>query len=689
MDIEQGETIWQPTPEEACSLQKHLVLYEGQANILGGDSEEEEVGMTYTVEAEQKIFALRTTEKYRACSFSIFKTEHPKLLIIPNTSGRFYFPRKPLEPGALDLLAYMNAKFVFVDKSLGKNLETLHRILSYQRCIAERKMLLTQLALAYIDPNEFAYAHTGEPGYMANTAGEVIHLVACVPVEVAVRKTERCFSELPVIWENLTYFMAPKTRILQRHGTEIPCSAFVRPMYQLGGRWYALTPQITPISDPQTLSPIQPGTFHYESPAGLAAGGIYDADEVEKLREQIMHPNERQAIANVIARGMAGQRPDLQGLSIAGVMDDTALTSIQDSIVKKLWNGFTLFGSLMSGLVGIFIVARGIKWLMDTFLHGKILYDLYGLSFALIGAIWDSVTSYLVHRRAKTVIPSRQRNSAPPATVATMPPVSDDNDSGSGNEATATLSGVRVSTEEQTELYPLVPVPPSTSREVEQYVTFTKARPKVFTGFRDLEESSVSSMCLRAIAINPRCRALRREALIFFDSGADVCLMKKELAESLNLRLEKVITGPMRTLGGVVDSVGHLVTCLLERPTGKPLELTFITKRDLCGALKISLISREEATRACEGLSYKQENLEEEPDILIGLDYFWDIVKSRSETLMGAYVIWTSLGPILTGYCDDCPEDDEDPSALVVFPDGPSPRGLPWPRREDMLTRNY
>ena len=223
-------------------------------------------------ETDQKLFALRVTTKYQACAFAVWKTEHPKLVIVSSTSGNFYFKMGEVPPGTLHMLTYLNTKFVFLDKTIGKRLEDLHYVLSHQRCLTERKALSTLLGLAGVSPSEFAYAYTGEPGYTANVVGEVIHLVRCHPVEVTVRSTDRCYSELPVTWNNRSGFMAPKTKLLQSQGAEITCSGFLRPMYRFHDNWYALTPDITRVPTPHQLGPAPPSSYRYESPAHLATG---------------------------------------------------------------------------------------------------------------------------------------------------------------------------------------------------------------------------------------------------------------------------------------------------------------------------------------------------------------------------------------------------------------------------------
>ena len=63
----------------------------------------------------------------------------------------------------------------------------------------------------------------------------------------------------------------------------------------------------------------------------------------------------------------------------------------------KLLANFFLFGSATAGIFGILLTIKIIKFGLDTVIHGVALHQVYGFSFHLLGAIWDSVTQVLLH----------------------------------------------------------------------------------------------------------------------------------------------------------------------------------------------------------------------------------------------------------------------------------------------------
>ncbi|KAH0946603.1 hypothetical protein HN011_012081, partial [Eciton burchellii] len=68
-------------------------------------------------------------------------------------------------------------------------------------------------------PDEMAFRIMKTPVYAAVTAGEVIHLIKCIPVECRARQTNECHNELPVTYQNQIYLFTPRFRILVKSGT--------------------------------------------------------------------------------------------------------------------------------------------------------------------------------------------------------------------------------------------------------------------------------------------------------------------------------------------------------------------------------------------------------------------------------------------------------------------------------------
>ena len=76
------------------------------------------------------------------------------------------------------------------------------------------------MSIATQAPDGFAFDLMKGPGYMAVVAGEVVHIVKCVPVEIKMKHGDTCFAELQVTRNNQTFFLTPRTHVLKTRGTE-------------------------------------------------------------------------------------------------------------------------------------------------------------------------------------------------------------------------------------------------------------------------------------------------------------------------------------------------------------------------------------------------------------------------------------------------------------------------------------
>lgn len=94
---------------------------------------------------------------------------------------------------------------------------SLYRDIITQKCELKKQVIQNTLSLAAIQSEEFAYRMMKSPGYMVVTSGEGIHIIKCVPIEVTLRKTNTCHTELPITFRNTSLFMTPKSHIVIRH----------------------------------------------------------------------------------------------------------------------------------------------------------------------------------------------------------------------------------------------------------------------------------------------------------------------------------------------------------------------------------------------------------------------------------------------------------------------------------------
>jgi hypothetical protein len=405
LDYEGGHTYWEPSPVDDCKLTRYDVLYEGLSNkIIETNTDAAPV---YSVESDGITFALTTKGIEEICGRTIIRTEHPKLMIFETKQKGTLIQRKPLIAENLDLFAYMNSKFIYVERHLRTQIREIYHDLLTHRCELERQVLENALSISTQAPDEFAYRLMRGPGYMAMIAGEAVHIIKCLPVEVKIRTTKECYEQLPVWHQNQTYFLSARTHVLVRTGTQITCNRLVPPMYAIGNKWFKLIPQLDEVQRPREMEPKAKLTWEYTNPISLAASGIYSDTELRKLRDHIMFPAERPAIINTIARGMAGESTDRQGISVSNLIDEDSIQKIIKSTWQSTWKGFLTFGTASAGVIGVILALRLVKLVVDTIVHGYALHEVYGWSIHLLASVWDSVTHLLLLLGTKKSRPTR------------------------------------------------------------------------------------------------------------------------------------------------------------------------------------------------------------------------------------------------------------------------------------------
>ncbi|CAD6223579.1 GSCOCG00013004001-RA-CDS, partial [Cotesia congregata] len=156
IDPEDGYTYWQSLPRKYCISDTYTILYSGGATRLKSKTE-----TVYSVNVRDTSFSLSMTGTETSCGVSLIRTEHPKLYIIA---------KKDLEtlekgnivasnPDNLDLFLYANAKFVYVEKYLRSQVQSLYLDVIKKRCMLEKEVLKNSLSIAATQPDEFAFRY--------------------------------------------------------------------------------------------------------------------------------------------------------------------------------------------------------------------------------------------------------------------------------------------------------------------------------------------------------------------------------------------------------------------------------------------------------------------------------------------------------------------------------------------------
>lgn len=399
VDLDRGYTFWKEFPEGHECMTKHYdILYKGLATKTTSN---ETKLIIFSMNSNDVTFSLIQKEITFHCNRNLIRTEHPKLLIFESKDDGYnnYLYQNDLlnnrDVVNFNLATYVNSKFVYVERHLGMQANELYINLLQKQCELEQNTIRNSLALASIAPDEFALDIMKQPGYLAMVAGEVVHLIKCIAIDVKLKHTSNCFDQLPVTVKNETWYMAPKTHILSRKAKQLDCNSIVPPYYKINNDWFKFLPSPTNAIKPNVFNPNTKIEWKYEDIRALATSGIYSQDDLQKLQQQIMFPMEKSALLNTIARQMAGVS-DIQSQGIENMFTEQTLWNLFIKGIYGFWEYLKEGGSVSSVLILLIIIWQFLKITIDTLLRGLMLHRIYGFSIHILGALFNSVTQFFL-----------------------------------------------------------------------------------------------------------------------------------------------------------------------------------------------------------------------------------------------------------------------------------------------------
>ena len=126
-------------------------------------------------------------------NYVLIRIVHPKLLIFETARGNTYLEKKQPLVENVDLITYINSKFIYVKRHIFRQMSKLYHDLLTHKCQIEKHVFKNSLFIANQAPDEFAFYLIKGPGYMSIIAKEVVHIVECIPIEVTFRQTDQCY----------------------------------------------------------------------------------------------------------------------------------------------------------------------------------------------------------------------------------------------------------------------------------------------------------------------------------------------------------------------------------------------------------------------------------------------------------------------------------------------------------------
>jgi hypothetical protein len=141
--------------------------------------------------------------------------------------------------------------------------------------VLEKQILQNALSLSSTARDQMAFRVKKTSGYTDVTAGEVILLIKCIPVECRAKQTNECHNEIPVTYQNQTYFLTPRSRIVIKSGTARDCDELLLIILKVHDSRFRSMPRLVETIPPPNIQPLTRPTWKYVKPASLATNGIY------------------------------------------------------------------------------------------------------------------------------------------------------------------------------------------------------------------------------------------------------------------------------------------------------------------------------------------------------------------------------------------------------------------------------
>lgn len=235
--------------------------------------------------------ALMAKRRVNVCGYSITQMELSDLFIVESPSDNMFPNIQQIEVQDLDMFLYINAKFLLTERNTINKIKQIYHEISVRECELEREILRGALRNVRDDPELFAQDVMKAPGYYAVIAGAVIHIVKCKPIKTTIRPTKERSQEIPVTYNNQSYYLTSDAYTLVRKGTPIECNPLLPIGQEIDNKFYYFTPEPMLYPFPEALNPHN-DTYRFTRTNNSIEEGLYDQNNIKNLRDRIMSGQE-------------------------------------------------------------------------------------------------------------------------------------------------------------------------------------------------------------------------------------------------------------------------------------------------------------------------------------------------------------------------------------------------------------
>lgn len=398
LDSLNGLTIWDRINNNDCMSDKFELIYEGKITQIT-EIKNNETKITHIVDAGTHLFMLEDKGFTDVCYQKFTRTQSAETYILTNRNN---FLKK--QHITVDYNKYFDNKITIVYKTLEIQIKDVYIESTKRACEYELSIIRKNLEIAHINPEIFAYDLMG-PGYTAQLAGNVIHLIKCQRVEVTIEQNPKfCTQEIPIRYHDQLLYMTSDSKLIIKHSRKIKCNKILPTKFKINGIWIKFTPTLKLTNPPKKLGPKARENIITTEIRDIEGRGLYSKEDMDDFTNSINFPIERKIIIDNTAT-------DIHEIQIENGIDPNTnfFTALIEKKFNKYWIEFKDFGSISAAICATIAIIMLIGYIINVLINALQIRKIVGCSFGLGAALLSSATNKLI-RKADRNSRSQQKN---------------------------------------------------------------------------------------------------------------------------------------------------------------------------------------------------------------------------------------------------------------------------------------
>lgn len=406
-DVDHGQTFWDIGYSHNDCFKKPLIkIFDGMVNKTTELTHNNQTKVSYYSIDGQRLFFIQALHEVSICNYRGFISQHPDIYTIESQDfHRSFVQKTDYSIKNVDALILSGMQLSMMYNDIAVQMTNLYNTVQYQKCLSDAKIISTTLSLAKLDPNSLGLSIFNQPGYFTKLSGEVAYILKCQPHMVKIRKSHGCFNEIPIFYDEKEAYLSPRSRLIVEKGTTVECDDFFPSVFNLNNRWFLISDgKLQSTSPPKNVEVSQTNNWNFLPVKDIGIRGIYSPEDVEGWKNSVNEPLSQLAQEKNLYSLLTG-KPGAKW-SDSSILSILATTEFNDAVTRIteplsfFKNRFIDLGQFVSGCIGIFVIFKAVKFVLNLMFNTYLLNETFGCSFLQLFAWWDSVTHYLIYNHA-------------------------------------------------------------------------------------------------------------------------------------------------------------------------------------------------------------------------------------------------------------------------------------------------